>query len=232
MAKIGILRLKSLVDALLEFVKEDYKAKVLLQSQVVPPSTANYIAESFLYRCIDSSDIADGVDYRLLAVEIFTREQSDSRKIETRLMFDRDRANLPTIHVREPAKNKGVQDGLGYIDEEIFENIDESFNESRRRSFNSQYDLMITSMNRHEVIVIEEVLLGLLISAQDNLSLSDPFYQFNFNVKELMANNELVPQPLFIKSIGVNVSYDKTYPNLSGNSLLNDILFSHNLLTS
>ncbi len=199
MAQIGIIRIKNLVEGFLEFLESDYEEKNL---SGVPE-------ESFLKRCFDENDVADGIDYGDLAIEIFTRSDTENRKVETRLLFDRDRASLPTIHIREPSKNKGKTDSIGYIGSDIFENSDGGFNEERRRSFGSQFELLITSLNRHEVIVIEEVLMALLIGSQDTLSLVNPFYQFDFNVKELIANNELVPDPLFIKSIGLNVSYEK-----------------------
>lgn len=187
--------------------------------------------ESFLLRCFDSEDVSDGIDYKLLAIEIFTRSTLDRRKIETRLLFDKDRATLPTIHVREPAKIKGKQDAIGYIDEDLYENEDGSFFGVRRRSFDSQFELLITSMNRHEVIIIDEVISSLLIAAQDTLALHEPFYAFNFSTKELIANNELIPEPLFIKSIMMNLSYDKIVPDLSRNELLTSILFEHNILS-
>jgi hypothetical protein len=314
MAKIGIVRIKKLVDALLDFAKVDYESKIVLGTSLVhttdngigikkkdtitltgtigkstltigsgltkiitfhtnltvtasdfvtansayyltlgivlssstnklileaqtagisfiSPVIGDIIQESFLYRCFDSDDIIEGVDYTKLAVDIFTRLVTDSRKVETRLLFDPDRASLPTIHVREPSKSKGKQDGIGYIGEGFYENADLSFQEERRRSFDSQFELMITSMNRHEVVVMEEVMLGLLIGAQDSLAIQEPFYNINFVVKELIANNELIPNPLFIKSIMINVSYDKTYPDISNNELLTSILFEQLLLT-
>ena len=231
MSQIGIIKIKKLVDGLLTFVREDYLAKVALQATVVAPDTSDYIAESFLMRCFDDEDEIDGIPYKDLAVEIFTRTDLEQRKIETRLMFDLDRAPLPTNHVREPAKGKGKTDAIGYMGEDIYEDIDGGFETERRRSFTSQYELMATSMNRHEVIIIEEVMTALLIGAQDTLALANPFYTFDFSVKELIANNELIPNPLFIKSIGLHVSYNKTYPDLSNNQMLGKILFTQNILT-
>lgn len=197
----------------------------------VSPTVTDMSSESFLLRCFDTEDIIDEIDYRLLAIEIFTRTDLESRKIETRVMFDIDRASLPTVHVREPAKGKGKTDAIGYLGEDIYENIDGGFNSERRRSFQSQYELMITSPNRHEVIIIEEVIMALLIGSQDTLALASPFYQFDFSVKELIANNELVPFPMFIKSISLNMSYDKTYPDLSSDVMLGKILFTQNILS-
>lgn len=197
----------------------------------VSPTVRDLSEESFLMRCFDDEDEMDGILYKDLAIEIFTRTDEEQRRIETRLMFDLDRAPLPTIHVREPAKGKGKTDAIGYMSEDIYENTDGSYEEERRRSFTSQYELMATSMNRHEVIIIEEVMTALLIGSQDTLALANPFYVFDFSVKELIANNELVPNPLFIKSIGLHVSYNKTYPDLSSNQMLGRILFTQNILT-
>jgi hypothetical protein len=194
---------------------------------IVLPVFTDRESESFLYRCFDADDIIDNISYRDLAVEIFTRETTDHRKVETRLLFDVDRAALPTIHVREPAKGKGKEDGIGNIAEEFYENVDGGYSEIRRRSFDSQFELMITSMNRHEVIIMEEVVLALLIGGQDSFMLQAPFYNVTLTVKELMTNNELVPTPLFIKSIGMNVSYDKKYPDISNDEILHRILFEH-----
>ena len=197
----------------------------------VSPISNNLIEDSFLYRCIASDDQIEGILYRTLAEEIFTRDTMNSRKVTVELMFSRDKAMLPQVAVREPAKGKGQSDAIGGIGEDFFINEDGTIQEEKRKSFTSQYELLITSPNRHEVIIMEEVLLGLLIGAQDTLSLANPFYSFNFSVKEMMVNNEMYAESLFVKSIGVNVSYDKSYPNLINNEILTSILFEHQILS-
>lgn len=220
MAQLGILKLKQYVESLLEFVKADYLLNL----------DNDNLEESFLYRCIDAEDIADGISYRELASELFTRDTDDFRRAIVELMFSEDKVSLPQIAVREPAKMKGQQDGIGGIGEEAWINLDGTFAEERRKSFISQYELMITSPNRHEVIIMEEVLLALFISSQDTLALIHPFYNFNFTVKELMVNGESYGHQLYIKSITINTSYDKIYPNLINSTVLNSILFTKNLL--
>ena len=196
----------------------------------ISPIVQDLREESFLYRCIDEDDVIEEISYRELAEEIFVRDEFNSRRINVELMFSHDKASLPQIAIREPAKSKGQTDGIGGFGEDIFENSDGSFNEERRKSYSSQFELLITSPNRHEVIIMEEVLLGLFTGAQDTLSSINPFYNFNFSSKELMLNHEVYAERLFVKSIGVNVSYDKSYPNLTNNLFLNKILFEHNLL--
>lgn len=231
MAQLGILRLYKLTQSLLDFVKQDYEYNVnnIIDENLV--TEHNTVEESFLYRCIASDDAIEGISYRTLAEEMFTRDSMNSRKVTVELMFSRDKAMLPQIAIREPAKGKGQTDAIGGIGDEYFVNEDGSFQEEKRKSYTSQYELLVTSPNRHEVIIMEEVLLGLLIGAQDTLALANPFYNFNFSVKELMVNNEMYAETLFVKSIGINVSYDKSYPNLIDNSILTKILFEHQILT-
>ena len=90
---IPILRIRKFVDLLIEFIETDYTSQT---------DKTN----SFLYRTL-GDDTSDGYNFYTEAIELFTRTVKDKRKLETRLMFDPDRAQMPTIHVREPAKNKG-----------------------------------------------------------------------------------------------------------------------------
>lgn len=226
MAKVGILKIKKLIDALLEYVHTDYLSKVALQSTVVPPSTKNYLIDSFVHRCFDDDDSDEGILYRGLAIDLITRPITDSRRIETRLMFDPNRASLPTIHVREPSKSKGRSDSVGITDEELYFDESGEYQFNLRRSFDSQYEVLITSSNRHEVLVLEELLLALFISSQETLCSINPFYLFNFSVKELILNQELAPN-VFIKSIGISTSYDKIYPEILSNEIIEKVLFEH-----
>lgn len=232
MAQIGIIKVKRLIESLVSFVKVDYQSKL----------QEGFVNESFLYRCFDQDDFIEKVNYLQTAIELFTRPVTDSRVLEIRLLFDRDRATLPTIHVREPAKMKGQSDGIGFIGEQLFLN-DQRFDEedepilpntytySVRRSFSSQYELLITSANRHEVLIIEEVIMALLMGGQDMLSSVLPFDLNQVSVRELMFNDNLSPN-VFIKAINLNVTYDKVYPEIVDNPIIQKILFEHQLLNN
>ena len=135
MATIPILKVKKFVDLLIEFVKTDYESKTDK-------------TKSFLYRVL-SDNTSDGWDFYQNGIEIFIRGEDDKRKLETRLMFDRSRAGLPTIHVREPAKNKGSYDGIGFFDDEIVINestglddqnqpLPSTISSTARKTFSSQ----------------------------------------------------------------------------------------------
>ena len=200
MATIPILKVKKFVDLLIEFVKTDYEDKTDK-------------TKSFLYRVL-SDNTSDGWDFYQNGIEIFVRGDDDKRKLETRLMFDRSRAGLPTIHVREPAKNKGSFDGIGFFDDEIVVNepVDEetpsTISSTARKTFNSQFDIMITSGNSLECVLIQEVLESAMLASLDTLTI--PFFELvDFTSKELMMSDETERNQLFIKSITLNIQYQK-----------------------
>ena len=231
MAKVGILHIKKLVEALVDYAGAELTLR----------TTEGFANEAFINRCFATDDSDEGISYLDIAKNLFLRTVSDSRKLEIRLLFDRDRAMLPTIHVREPSKQKGNSDGIGNISEELYLNdfrqdeydkdiFPRTYQHGVRRSFNSQFELLITSANRHEVLVIEEVLMALLMGSQDTISLLLPFHTTQLSVKELIFNGDISPN-LFIKAITLNVQYEKEYPEIVMNDLFSQILFEHQLYT-
>lgn len=204
MALIPILKVKKFVDLLLAFVKADYE-------------NATVKTNSFLYKVL-GDNIDNGWDFYTQGVEIFTKRGTDNRQLETRVMFDRSRAGLPTIHVREPAKGKGVFDGIGFLGEGIFVNEAEVVNgitlpstisSTVRKSFKSNFELMITSGNSLECVVIQEVLESAMLASLDSLTI-DFFELIDFASKELMMNNDSERSGLFIKTIELAIGYEKS----------------------
>lgn len=205
MATIPILKVKKFIDLLIEFIKTDYESKTDK-------------TKSFLYRVL-SDNTSDGWDFYQNGIEIFVRGEDDKRKLETRLMFDRSRAGLPTIHVREPAKNKGSYDGIGFFDDQIVINestglddqnqpLPSTISSTARKTFSSQFDIMITSGNSLECVLIQEVLESAMLASLDTLTI--PFFELvDFTSKELMMSDETERNQLFIKSITLNIQYQK-----------------------
>ena len=80
-------------------------------------------------------------------------------------------------------------------------------------------------------MIIEEVIMALLMGGQDMLSSVLPFDLNQVSVRELMFNDNLSPN-VFIKAINLNVTYDKIYPEIVTNSIIQKILFEHQLLNN
>lgn len=196
MATIPILKIKKLVDLILTFIDTDYTSQTDKEN-------------SFLYRVI-GDNVDNGYDYYTQAVSIFTRTIEDSRKIETRLGFDPDRAFIPTIHVRQPAKSKGKSDGIGFFQNGFYTNEDESVSTQARKSYSSKFELMITSGNSQEVITIAEIIESAFLATYESLTGVEWIDLINFDTKEMIMMNDSLPKPLFSISIGLDTSFEKT----------------------
>src|SRR5690554_4982848 len=73
-------------------------------------------SDTILGQLINDTVQKDTGKYKWLdqATEIFiNRDENHPKFLETRLFFDRERADIPTIHVMMSGENKG-QDGIGF----------------------------------------------------------------------------------------------------------------------
>jgi len=207
---IPVVKLKSLLDGLIEYVRVDFESQT---------SESN----SFLFRVLDGNRL-DGFDFFEEGKNIFLRTSTSSRKIETRLMFTKDIAPTPTIHVREPARVKGDYNAVGGLFGSRVNFPNNVYSAEYRDTKKANYEYVITSDNPLETILIAEVIYTLLLGAWETLH-TQLFDLFDFGLKELLANNELVPYPLYIKSIDLTVQFENTVPGIQRSTLCNVINF-------
>ena len=98
---------------------------------------------------------------------------------------------------------------------------------TKRKSFNAQYELMITASNTLELVTIKEVIENGLIAALESLTLNiNSFDLIDFSSREIIAQNNLIPEPVMMQSILLNVEYVKDgIPDLFTIDLLTKINF-------
>lgn len=156
------------------------------------------------------------------AKDIFLRGNEHPRKIETRMMFDAQRAHLPTIHISMPSESHG-SDGIG-IDEGYQEyhinNVNKTFNKTYTRMFDAQYNAIITSDNSFEVLCIYHLLKSLLIGIFDTIEFTG-IRNPKLSGQDLQINSDIVPPHIFIRGVGINCSYEQTVPSIQEESFVN-----------
>jgi hypothetical protein len=108
---------------------------------------------------------------------------------------------------------KGVNTiGFGYDTNEFYTNADESTTDKLFRGFGSTFEYVVTSPNVLETLLVYEVLHAAMMSAIDTLD--EYFNNITITSKELVAKNDAVPQPLFLKCMMIDVDYVKSMPRL------------------
>ena len=197
--EVSIVKLKKVVGDLLEHVRQD-----LIDNALTP-------TQSWLYIEFNGIEI-DGRNFYTDLKSLIEKDDKDKRKLEVRLMFDKERANLPTFHIHYPSEDGQSGDntvGTGYqtITDEN-NNVVNQFS----RSFIGQYELIVTAGNSLEVVMLYEFIDALLIAGADTLT--HYFDIFKFSGKQLMANQELIPLPIFFRAIGISLQCKKIVRSL------------------
>lgn len=153
------------------------------------------------------------MDWYTQAKELFLRDNAHPRKLTTRMHFDASMASIPTIHLNLPGEqtiNNGIGVDKGYRENTYDEQGNEQF--SHTRGFQSGFNIIITSDNENEVLIIYHTLRAFFISMLDYLDyqgLRDP----KISGGDLQFNPEIVPPHLFVRFIGLNFWYEVDIPS-------------------
>lgn len=200
---IQIVKIKKIVESCLEYVQTDFESK-------------NNEKDSFLYKAL--GDTQDGsYNFYEQAKNLFLRKETNPNNIKVLLEYPKDRAGLPSYVIREPGKKSGIANSIGKI--ESFMGGVPMYRDTRQYGL----EIMCFSVNMNESILMSEILYALLLGSWDLLA--SQFLKIEFSMKELMMENHLMPTPIFIRSIGLELSSEEIAPGLVDTTLLGKILF-------
>lgn len=211
------IRLKRIVDSLIQYLKIDLEEKI----------NKNIECESYLYLLFheNSSDINKSVNYNE-AKEIFLRKESNPRYLRISPIFDRKRAQVPTIHIVVSQDNEELRQ-IGDISG-AYENEDGYVADELSRGFRTQFHLITTSDNINEVLYINYVLRALLLGAIPLLT-TIGFINPTLGTSDLGANPELFPTNAYIKGILMTAFYPEFVPEIKmDNPQINNVVFNIN----
>lgn len=203
------IRLKKIVDSLLSYLRKDLK-------ECISQNKENC---SYLYLLFhdDYNDNNISVNYNE-AKNIFLRKEDDPRYLKVFPAFDRRRANLPTIHLVIPQDSENLLQ-LGDSTGEIYQ---ETFNEKLERSFITQFNLITSSDNINEVLLINYILRSLLIGSIEQLQIFG-FINPQFTVQDLNVNQELMPVNAYMKGIIMTATYPETFPQIGKHNEISEL---------
>lgn len=181
MIQIPEVKLKVFIDTILDLIRRDYV-------------DAGDKTQTVLYRMFNGL-VQGKYDFYANAIEIFTTDVDNPRRIDTRLLYDRDRASLPTIHVTIPAEtpnSDGIGLDTGYNENEGIGGTPTTMYESYNRTYGSKFNLVITGSSTFEVILIFNTLKIALYNNIESLELNG-FRNPKIYGQELKINDQLSP---------------------------------------
>lgn len=177
--------------------------------------------DTFLYQLL-GDNIEGDYNFYTQAQEIFLRDDENPRSIRTSLMFNKNTKGEPHIHVREASRPKGTFNSIGGIQGEHLILDDGSFNEQYRDTKRGAYEIIVTSKNPLDTILIAEVIYTLMWGAYETLA--NEFSTFDFSLKELIFQNELAAS-LYAKAITLDTQQENIIPSLINNTVLDQVNF-------
>lgn len=208
------VRLKKICDALIEYLVTDLKERL----------DAGEENKSYLYLLFHEDEYDNTPsEYYNQAKILFLRKESDTRYLRIFPIFDRRRAELPTIHIVVPQDSESIL-SIGDIEGEVYQEI---LSEKLIRGFETQFNLITTSDNIMEVIIINYVLRALLIGSVSNLDVVG-FINPRFSVQDLTARPELLPANTYVKGLAMFASYSDIVPTVGKSDGVQRVIFNLN----
>lgn len=188
----------------------------------------NNSTTSFLYRIFNG--IKDEKhDYYKEALDLFGRKKDHPRKIRSRLFFDAQEANIPTIHITMPQEQNAEDHnsiGVGEDPEDTF--IDQGAGEhtpNRTRFFNSTFHVIVTSDNHREVMIIYHTIKAVFISALSEINIAG-LENPKLSGQDIRPKEDIVPRNVFMRGMGISSSYEVTVPRFFNPTTINEIILN------
>lgn len=195
-----------------KLVREDYKAQT--------DKTKTY-----LYRILGTLNL-ERYTFFSQAIKVLVADIDDPRYLEVQLFFNLQRQGLPTIHITLPNENSGPG-GLG-IDEGYQEPEEGSEPDTVRdvlsRRFDTTYNIVITSDNTNEVILLYHFIRAILIPVFEHFD-SEGLQNNRLSGGDLNIDPRLIPQNIFVRAIHLSFSYDVNVAKLFDQSIVNQLVF-------
>lgn len=158
-------------------------------------------------------------NYYDVGVALFVTNQAPNiaRKLEVSVGYNHLRAGMPTIHIMLPSETKqenGLGNGEGYMDTVQFPE-DETItpNTQFKRNFTnvteSNYNLVITSDNSSETVLLYHVLKNTLFAAFEAFEFRG-LRDVKFGGQDLQFSNEFMPPDVFHRGISLAFFYESS----------------------
>lgn len=211
------ITLKKLLDYLIEKVIQNYNSK---------PDEK----DTFLYKLFNGNFI-EGYDYFKQAKALLLKgiNVPDPRKIETRIFFDRSRASSPTLHITLPSEQHafdGISYDKGYSDPSF---TDTSFTEENTRGFQTKYQIIATSDNTFEVLIMYYLLKALIVSNIRIFELNG-LRNIKQSGQDLLIRDEFMPQNIYMRGLTIDCFYEFSVPEMEEQEMLLNIDFEGSVI--
>lgn len=186
----------------------------------------NQLQDTILYACFakdeNDKDIQiENFNYLEQSIAIFANK---NKELEISLGYNMQVSGQPHIHILLPSeqgKNLLIGASENY-QPDLQRNNGEELAEQFSNSYDATYQLMITSENSSEAVLIYHFLKAMMLSLYYHFELSglrDP----KWSGQDVSIQQDLIPAHIFHRALGVSFWYEITIPNLITKKLIKGI---------
>ena len=201
------------LKSVLKHIRLDYDAKVNK-------------SESLLGLMLEGLSI-QRYDFLTQAESVFITLEDNPRHLDVNMFFNASRASIPTIHITLPSEDS-AENGLG-IDEGYTDDIEftDDYYTTFTRRFSTSYNLIITSDNTNEVVLIYHALKAFCQSLIPHFNAAG-LENIKIAGRDIQLNTSLIPTNVFSRAVSLSFSYENTTPNLflTENMSIDDVVFN------
>ena len=150
----------------------------------------------------------DTFDYYTQAVAIITKQNTDARQLEIYQGYNQQRAGLPSVHILLPSEGKGQQDSIGDSigsPAVVYNETTGLVTLTKEKSFSPTYNLMITSSNMSEVLLIYYFLRAMFIMFDEHFEMKG-MRNVKFSGADISFQPEL-PPGIFHRNLSISFDY-------------------------
>jgi len=209
------------VKAILEFIRTDF-------------DNFDNEEDTLLFRICGDNNL-QRYNFFEQAKTVFLAKPDNPRFLDVNVFFNMERANIPTIHITLPAEQSD-KDGLsldegyrGYQEVKGMGGEDQQKPNYTRR-FSTQYQLVVTSDNSNEVVMIYHLLRGILIPVIDHFNMVG-LENIKLSGRDIQNMNTIVPTHIFMRAIGLALEYEVTVESLFPEDIIQQICTKFSVLS-
>lgn len=166
---------------------------------------------SWLYKVVENISIQK-IGFFAEAESIFIKQGGKARSLDVNLMYNMKDVKPPSIYISLGNENTSSQNAMGMDEgyqEQLFDDL--TYKSVFTRRFSANYNIVITSDNSNEVIIIYHVLKALLIGMYFHLH-KNGIENLKLGGADLNINQSLMPKHLFSRAISLNFDYETSAP--------------------
>ena len=192
--------------------------------------------QSLLYKILGVDE--QGQALKLNLYDVFKQAKKivqTKQNLSVNFGYNQEVANIISMHILLPSEQGSMTIGAdeGYLEDDILDDNGNKIGVQQyyTQTYESTYQIMITSNNSAEVNVVYNILKSMLLMLVPHLELMGlrlPTLSGN----DIVMQDDLTPVPIFHRVLNVSFTYEHNVPKLIKDNIAKSFIYQYRLLSN